>query len=297
MNGKILVLGSTGNIGSLLLQRLQERNADFIAGTYGPEGMDKLKKQNIRGVDLDYGDSASLNAAMQGVERLFMLTPVSSQMVRWGENIIQSARQNDIRFILRISIMNTNPHSPHIIFRLHGDVDRLLRESGIPYAILQSNVFMQNFSLYWGHTIRNNDVFFTMHEGHRVSYIDMRDIADMAGTILTNPAPYQNREYTVTGSRSFTDQEVAGILSSVAGRKINFIPVDEDRFRQVLLSLGMSEWDAGLYVSLEHNILEGHHSVISDLSMAINGRMATTFEQFSRDYAQHWQKVPVGAPG
>ena len=297
MDGKILVLGSTGNIGSLLVQNLQKRNADFIAGTHGLEGMDKLKRLNVQAVDLDYSDPASLDNAMAGVERLFMLTPVSEKMTNWGKNIIDSAVRNNLRFILRISIMDTNPHSPHTIFRLHGKVDQMLRESSIPYSIVQSNVFMQNLSLYWGYSISRNDTFFSMHDDYLVSYIDMRDVAEICAAILTNPGAHQNREYTVTGSESLSDQDVSRILSRVAGRTIRPVSVDEDRFREELLSLGMPEWDINLYISLEHSILEGQHSVISNEIMSLTGRLATTFEQFARDYAQTWEKAPAGVPG
>jgi uncharacterized protein YbjT (DUF2867 family) len=189
--------------------------------------------------------------------------------------------------------MDPYANSPYLLFKLHGQLDQMLRESGVNYSIIQSNVFMQNFAIYWGKTISASSAFYSMHGDVRVSYIDIRDVASIAATILTNPAAYSKREYTITGPNSLNDHDVSNILTETAGRGIRNIAVDEGQFATELRKTGLPDWDINIYISLEKHILEGHQSVISDANWSLTGKTSTSFRQFASDYASAWKKAPV----
>lgn len=293
MSNRILVLGATGNLGSLITQNLQKSGADFIGGALDAAEMSKLKQKNVQGVTLDFNDPASLDKAMRGISYLFMLTPATEKMVSWGTHIIAAAKRNNIQFIVRSSIMDTNPDSQHLLFKMHGQVDQKLRASGIPHAIVQPGAFMQNFVYYWANSINNNNAFYSMHGDYRVSYIDLRDVAAIETEILANPALQRNMEYTITGPESLSDIDVSRTLSKTTGRTIRNIPCDESQYAAELRKMGMSEWNIKLYLSLERRVMEGSLGLISEEKPAITGKTPITFEQFARDYAQEWKKAKV----
>ncbi len=293
MSNRILVLGATGHIGSFLVPYLKQKNADVSGAANSEEGKTKLQNMDVEGHLLNFSDPISLGKAMKRIDTLFMLTPISQEMPAWGQNILNAAKKNNVQFIVRMSIMDPYPNSPYLLFKLHGQVDQMVKESGINYSIIQSNVFMQNFAIYWGKTIAGKDTFYSMHGDVRVSYIDMRDVASIAATILTNPAAHPKREYTVTGPNSLTDHDVANILTETAGRGIRSLAVDETQFTSELQKTGLPDWDINIYISLEKHILEGHQSVISDANWSLTGKTSTSFKQYASDYASAWKKAPI----
>jgi uncharacterized protein YbjT (DUF2867 family) len=189
--------------------------------------------------------------------------------------------------------MDTNPYSPHLLFRLHGHIDAMLRDSGIPYAIVQPNIAMQNFVEYWAAPINSDNAFYFMHGDSRVSYIDLRDVAEIETEIIINPMNHEKREYTITGPESLSDTDIARTLSNAVGRTIRYIPLDESQYVAKLRKMGMAEWDINIQLSLKHRVTEQNLSIISDETQSITGKTSTTFEQFAWSYTQEWKKARV----
>jgi uncharacterized protein YbjT (DUF2867 family) len=294
MSNKILVTGATGNIGNFLVQRLKEKGADFIAGVQASE-MRKFYNSGEKVVELDFSDDKSLDKAMKGVDTLFMLLPLGERMSEWGRNLVYAAKRNRIKFVLRSSLIDSNPESKHFIFKVHGQIDHILRESGIPFCIVHPNAFMQNFVAYMADEINSTGTFSFAHGNARISYNDVRDIAAVDAEILTNPEAHRAREYIVTGPRAITDSEIALLLSKAASRDISYAPISEEKYIKELHDKKISEWQTKAFVSLEHNVMEDKQSVLSGIVRKITGKNPITFDQFAMDYASTWKKVKVGA--
>ncbi len=294
MNNKILVTGATGNIGNFLVQRLKEKGADFVAGVPGPE-MGKLDSLGINAVELDFNDDKTLDKAMKGMDTLFMLLPLEEQMSEWGRNLVYAAKRNRIKFVLRSSVIDSNPESKHLLFKIHGQIDHILRASGIPFCIVHPNSFMQNFVVYLGEMINNTGTFSFAHGNARISYNDVRDVAAVDAEIITNPDLHRGREYIVTGPRAVTDHEIAEMLSKAAGREIKYVPLSEEQYTEELVKERLSEWQVKVNLSLEHNALEDKQSVLSGIVRKITGKNPISFDQFAMDYAATWKKVKAGA--
>ncbi len=87
MSNKILILGATGNIGTLLVQYLKAKGADVTAAAPEDE-QGKIKKAGVPGIAVDLGDRYMLEKAMKGFDSVFMLLPLAEPMTGWAENII-----------------------------------------------------------------------------------------------------------------------------------------------------------------------------------------------------------------
>lgn len=70
MAGKILVLGANGTIGSKVVQALVVRGETVKAASRKATAVD-----GAEAVAFDYEDAASFGPALEGVDRLFVLTP------------------------------------------------------------------------------------------------------------------------------------------------------------------------------------------------------------------------------
>ncbi len=89
MKNKILVTGATGNIGKEVINLLKAKNANFVAGTTSGKAI-----EGVETIKLDFSDKTSLGRAMQGVSTLFMILPSHPEVIKWGENIIDVAKNS-----------------------------------------------------------------------------------------------------------------------------------------------------------------------------------------------------------
>ena len=288
----ILVLGASGNIGSFLVQDLIKMNADIIAGVPATE-MEKLEKQGIKTIEVNFNDPKSLERGMQQAVRLFMLLPMHLKMIDWGRNIVNAALKTGITFLVRSSLMDARTDSPYALYSVHGQIDQIVRESGIPYSIVHPNSFMQNFVNYYRGMIVNDSSFYFAENDAAISYNDVRDIAAVDARILADPVGHENKEYDVTGPQALTNFQIAEILSSVTGRDIRYNPVDPGLYRRGLEQSGMPAWSIEMNMSLQDHIRDGKSARVTDTVKRITGRDPITFEQFARENAKYWEKVPA----
>ncbi len=292
MNNRILVLGATGNIGGVLVQNLKKKGADFAAGVPHAE-MAKLSTLNVRGIGLDFGDPDSLDKAMSGFTSVFMLVPMNEKMSTWGKNIIEAAKRSGVTFVLRSSLIDSSPGSEHMMYRVHGQLDQLLRDSGIGFSIVHPNSFMQNFVVYSARRINETGSVISSHGDSKISYVDVRDIAAVDAEILVNPQAHSGKEYTVTGPTALNDTEVADTLSRASGRIITAVSMEEAEYVERMRKSGTPDWYINASMSFEHHIEEGKQAPVSGDVRNVTGKAPVSFEQFAWDYAETWRKVPA----
>ncbi|MFZ0512977.1 MAG: NmrA family NAD(P)-binding protein [Candidatus Nitrosopolaris sp.] len=59
--------------------------------------------------------------------------------------MVKEAKKNDVRYILKLSVMGADAEPGTTIGRVHRQEEKIIEESGIPYTFLRCSAFMQNF--------------------------------------------------------------------------------------------------------------------------------------------------------
>jgi uncharacterized protein YbjT (DUF2867 family) len=118
-----------------------------------------------------------------------------------------------------LSLMGVNPAMPH--WQLERDV----RASGMPWTMLRPAFFMQNLETAYRASIRDHNRIRLPAGRGRTSFVDTRDVADIAALALTNPADHAGRAYTLTGAEALGWNAVASILSAELSRPIHYEPI------------------------------------------------------------------------
>ncbi len=88
----LLVIGGTGTIGGGVVQGLLSKGVNVKVLTRSAEKAKALPK-GVVGAIGQLSDPASLSAAMQGVEKLFLLTPLSPTEGQDGVTAVKAAKQ------------------------------------------------------------------------------------------------------------------------------------------------------------------------------------------------------------
>ena len=223
----------------------------------------------------DLADPALLEHAMRGVAKVFLLSSPHPDAVRWHSNAIAASRQARVRLLVRSSIIGADRDSPSEFIQAHVESDRELVASGVPYAIVRPNLFLQNIAESTVAGIDGAGRFYVNAGSARISMVDTDDVAAVARVLLTEPG-HEGEAHVVTGPAAVSYQDVAGALSDRLGRQITCTDVPDDAVRQSLLALGLSPWfvDAlvGLYQDYRRSGVDGYAAQVTDAVERLAGR-------------------------
>jgi uncharacterized protein YbjT (DUF2867 family) len=280
----ILVTGATGNTSSPLVSMLEARGVSIRAMIRRAGDDRRLDVKSASPVVADFDDPASLESALDGVTRAYLVTPSSAaaeeQQVRFAE---LAARAGVLQIVL-LSQYASAEDSPVRFLRYHAAVERRIRELGVGYTFLRPNLFMQGL-LGFASTIASDGAFFAPIGVTRVSMVDVRDIADVAAAALTEPG-HLGQTYDITGPEAVTHGDVAAALSRALGRSVIFSDVPPEAFGEVMSNLGMPSWQVdGLLEDYEH-YRRGEAAAVSPAVREVTGHAPRDINAFARDYAR-----------
>lgn len=280
----ILITGATGNIGSQVIQQLQESGTAFTAGlTKEPE-----QPLGYPYVLTDFGDKASLVDAFQGVDTLFAVYPIVDPLMTFAENVLDAAQEAGVGHIVHSSAATASPQSDYPLLKAHGEIDEAIMQSGIPYTITRPSSFMQNYVNFLAYNIQQGEVYSSTGSGQS-AWIDVRDIAAANAAILQNPGDHVNRTYTLTGSESFPMAEGLKRIGDAIGKSITYIEVPQEAAGETMKQFGTSEMVVKMIGSMEMATKDGALAKTTTDTADILGQAPISFNQFVADHRGAWE--------
>jgi uncharacterized protein YbjT (DUF2867 family) len=284
----LLITGATGTNGMELIKLLASQGIRVRALVRSPERA--MAISHLPGVELmigDLKDPTSIEGALSGVERGFLVTNSSEEAQSLQCRFVETARHTGLQHIVKLSQLGADPVSPVRFLRYHGEVENVIRASGIRYTFLRPNLFMQGL-LVFRSSIATTGKFFAAAGDAKVSLIDVRDIAAAAAAALTQPG-HAGPIYDLTGPEALTHAEMAAQLSHAVGRRISFVDITPETMKATLLDAGLPLWQAdGLLEDYAH-YRRNEASVIASGVKEATGGPARSFAVFARDYAPEFR--------
>jgi uncharacterized protein YbjT (DUF2867 family) len=134
----ILVTGATGSNGSELTKLLASRSVPVRAMARSRDGAKAIAA--LAGVEVvigDFDDPASVERALRGVEKAFLLTNSSERAEARQRAFVDTARRAGLKHIVKLSQFAADEASPVRFLRYHAAVERAIVESGIAYTFLR----------------------------------------------------------------------------------------------------------------------------------------------------------------
>jgi uncharacterized protein YbjT (DUF2867 family) len=273
----ILVIGATGTIGSEVVGQLvaaDERPRVFVRDR---DKARRLLGERVEPVVGDLDRSETIEAALAGVDRVFLLTTQSSRQPDWERTVIAAAARAGVAHLVKLSVFRADEQSPLRFARQHRQAERALEQSGLAWTIVRAVFLMQNLRAM----VRDAAIYTAAGDG-RVAMIDARDIAAVAAAALTTPG-HEGKIYTLTGPEALTFDDVANNLSQQSGKQIRHVRVSVDDVRTALESAGVAPWFADDMARLHAMLAAGYEDVVTDDVRAVTGSPPRTLAQFARD--------------
>jgi uncharacterized protein YbjT (DUF2867 family) len=313
----ILIVGATGQLGTMLVRRLAASGQRVRAFVRPTSNSERLRIPNVELVFGDLRDAASLDAACVGADVVistanavvpraaYTFDSVESQGYR---NLLASAKRAGVKQFIFMSVPVT-PHDEHVpTFRYKRLTEKQIVESGVPYTIFRGSLFMDDwFALigssiplrgseahtlerpFWfsrafmsgvGQMIEKRGMALIPGSGKtRHSFIALDDVASFIEKSVGRPDAL-NSTIDLGGPAALSWDEVAALFGKVLGHRIRAMhtPAGVFRFQQALLG-PLSPAAANL---MGMNWLVGSTDIVCDTSAtaARFGVTQTSAERF-----------------
>lgn len=269
----ILVVGGRSKIGAALIEDLVGRGQDVRAlARVGEPGAFAAGVEVVTG---DLADPGSLDAAMRGVEHVFLLCGPRPDEVALNRNAIDAAQRAGVRLVVRSSILGADSAAASTFRRDHGECDDYLRGADVAHAIVRPNMFMQNVPESTMPSIGADGVFYANAGDARISMVDTRDVAAVAAALLTDSGS-DGVELDVTGPAALSYADVAAKLAAAMGRTVTHVDAPDDAVREALAGFGMGDWVVGALVELFQDYrgsgTDGYAALVTDSVQRLTGR-------------------------
>jgi uncharacterized protein YbjT (DUF2867 family) len=285
---KILVIGSTGTVGSELVKTLREHNAEVRAFVRN-ESKARQFPEDVEVVVGDLLDPVSVEKALDGVDKVYLLNAVVPDELTQGLIVVDLARRLGIRHLVYHSVFQAERFKDVPHFASKFAIEEALEQSGLPYTILRPNYFFQNDAVL--KDALTSDSVYPMPLGPRgISAVDVRDIAEAAAIALTRDG-HAGKSYNLVGPSTLSGPEAASIWSDVLGKAVQYPGEDFDAYEKQMRQM-MPDWAAfDLRTMFQGYFERGFAANDDDIKTLTDllGQPLRNYENFARETSRLWQ--------
>jgi NAD(P)H dehydrogenase (quinone) len=263
------VTGASGQLGRKVLDALLERvdASTIVAVARDPA---KLSDYAAKGIEVrqgDYDDPASLDRALEGVNRVLLISGNAvGQRERQHGNVIEAAKKAGVEYIAYTSILNA-ADSKLALAPEHKATEEMLENSGLNYDLLRSGWYSENFVGGLPQQVESGVVYGASGDG-RYSTATRGDIAAGAAAALVGSKG--GNVYEMAGDESWTMEEFAEEVSRRAGRPVRYVNQSEADYAKTLGAAGLPPPVAAMLASTSalagQGELENNDRQLSQLS-------------------------------
>jgi len=283
----ITVFSATGKIGAELLTLLSKTNVHTTAVTHNIQKAVELPF--VQWVEADMLHKATLYAAMKNSRTVFLLSGSSMHLITEQNNVIEIAKELGVRHIVKLSSGAADINSSWHIARVHGEVEELLKASGMYWTMLRPNGIMQNWLGEMAKTVREERKLYEATGDGKRAHVDRRDIAEVAFKVLTEPEKHYNKTYFLTSDKAVNYKEVAIAIGNAINEQVEYVPITLEEARRQMEQAGMPHFLIDTFMAYDQAQRNGQAATVTNCVSTILGKPARTLEEFAKDYADRYK--------
>ena len=284
----ILVTGATGKQGGAVARSLLDRGFRVRALTRDPQRPEAqaLTEQGAEVVQGDMEDRSAMNRVLEGAYGVFSVQNFwesgYDREVQQGKAVADAAKEAGVEHFVYSSVGSAYRETGISHFDSKWEIEKHVRELGLPYTILRPVFFMQNWEMMQEH-ILGGTLAQPLDPDKPFQQVAVEDIGAFAAVAFEHPDEWIRREVDLAGDEQ-TMPEIAETFGRVIGREVDYYQVPWDQFEEQ-----MGEEYAVMYRWFNE---VGYEADIAALRQEYPE--LTTFEWYLRSHGWESAKLPAG---
>jgi NAD(P)H dehydrogenase (quinone) len=256
----IAVLGATGTVGRHVCALLADRPVEARALARRPQDADVP----LPAVRADLTDPGSVRAALDGVTRLFLLTPHGPDQDLMEAVAIDAAARAGVQHVVKISggAASLGPNGVTATATAHWRSERCIENAGLGFTFLRPSMYQQGVLAL----PRPAGRLLVAPLGHApIAMVDARDVAACAVAVLTDPDCVDGA-WQLTGPRGVTCDDIARHLG------LRYVPVPPKVAARALARRGAAPWEVEHAMRMAAYFATGSDGIPTDHVLRLTGR-------------------------
>ncbi len=275
----VLILGATGMFGGRVLRETATRGAPVRALVHSPARAPELRRAGVEVAIGDLDEPDGLAAAFDGVDVVFLVSPMDDRIEIREGNALRAAQQAGVRRVVKL--YGAVRHRGDPLDVLHQASIEAIRASGLSWALVSPNSVMETSLLSQADGIKQAGAMFGSAGSGRIGLVAADDVARAAAVVLTE-RDESGVNYELTGPSALTMAEVAATMSEVLGRPIGYVDMPEDEFRSLLVQeAGVPEEVVDIEILLHFAAWKrGDANLVTDTYRELTGQAPTSLAEW-----------------
>ncbi|UVJ39936.1 SDR family oxidoreductase [Arthrobacter sp. CJ23] len=272
----IVITGATGQLGRHVVEALLQRNVPAAEIVAAGRSIEKLADFAGRGVQIramDYSDAASVAQALEGASKVLLISGTEvGRRVKQHRTVIEAAKAAGVELLAYTSVANADTTVMKLAAE-HQATEAILKESGVPFAILRNGWYLENYTDQLQGTLAQGAIAGSAGEG-RVSAASRADYAEAAAAVLV-AEDQAGKIYELGGDHAFTLAELAQEISAAASKPVAYQDLPASDYAGLLAGFGVPEFFADILADSDLGIARGDLLVSGSDLRTLIGRPTT----------------------
>lgn len=283
----IVVTGSTGRVGGLVVRRLQNQRHPMRLLVRDPD-----RAPRIDGVEVeiaDYGNPDALAKGLRKGDRVFMVSLWIGGDVRLElhRSFIDAAAKADVAHVVYLSFVNAGKTAIFSHAQEHGATEEMLRASGVPWTAIRNSMYADDIPGWFD----PDGVAREPGDAARMSFSYRPELADVIAVALTGTG-HEGKVYNITTPESVSMQELSQIATEVTGDRYSYAPISDAEWIERWKAQGRPDWALEAGQTSYEALRAGEFDIVSDHYEKVAGQKPKTIAQIIAAVAD---EMPVAA--
>lgn len=234
-------------------------------------------------------DMATLNQAMQGIERAYLCLPGIPNPLFSGVSFAVAAQAAKLEAVVMMGQWLSHPQHPSFATRVINLMDSILSwMPDVGVVTINPGWFADNYMAVLEPIAQLGLMPMPLGQGLNPPPSN-EDIARVIVGALINPAPHIDKTYRPTGPKLLSPQEIANTFAKVLNRPVKYIDISEKMF---LKALRVQEFSPFLQAQMRHYAEEYRRNAFgiggaTNAVLEVGGHPPEEFETIVHRYVAH----------
>lgn len=285
--GKVLITTANGMFGKALVTQLLKMG---VACRLMVRDVSKCTVSDPLAeiVQADMDKPETLVPVMQGIDSVFLSSPMDDRITMRETAVIKAAKENGVKRIVKIH--GAVKHEDALADS-HMAVLDFLKSSGLQWTLVSPNSVMETSLYGFQPSIKYMNAIYGISGESRIGLVALKDIAEVSAVVLTSEG-HHGQNYELTGPQSLNMFEVAFAFSNVLYKRVDYIDLSEEAFAKMICKNEKSITPERLEVEVLCHLRawkQGKADLVTDTVKKLTGRDATPLEEFIADNLDYFK--------